>query len=73
MIDALYGQTMKNPNDSYGKARVAGSLGFIITALTAQLTAWVDSERPLSVFLGYAFCYAVFYRYNHDPPHHSDT
>jgi PPP family 3-phenylpropionic acid transporter len=60
MIDALYGQTMQNPNKSYGRARLAGSLGFILAALTAQLTGWIDGAKPLSVFLGYTFCYLVF-------------
>ena len=53
LLDALYGLTMPDPQKTYGKIRVSGSLGFLLTALFIQFTFWIQGSRPQSVFTGY--------------------
>lgn len=59
LVDALYGQTMRRPEESYGRARHAGSLGFFLSAGLIQLTGLVRGDRPGTVFAGYALCLAA--------------
>lgn len=59
LMDALYGQTMKQPQESYGKVRLAGSLGFFIVAMTIHITGIVQGNRPRSVFLAYSLLLTV--------------
>ncbi len=54
LLDAMYGQTMKNPQETYGKIRLSGSLGFFASALLIKMTHWVQGSRPFSVFSGYS-------------------
>lgn len=59
LLDALYGQTMINFRESYGKIRLGGSLGFFTMALFIRITQWVQGSRPLSVSAGYAICMSI--------------
>ena len=59
LLDALYGQTMKNSQESYGKIRLSGSLGFLSTALLIHMTGWIQGSKPLSIFTGYAICLII--------------
>ncbi len=59
LVDAMYGQTMGNPKESYGKARQSGSLGFALILGAVHLTGLVSGERPPTVFAGYAVLLAV--------------
>jgi PPP family 3-phenylpropionic acid transporter len=54
LLDALYGQTIKNPSESYGKVRLSGSLGFFCTALLVMFTQWIKGSNPTSIFVGYS-------------------
>jgi PPP family 3-phenylpropionic acid transporter len=54
LVDAHYGQIMPDSPNSYGKARLYGSLGFFFAALSIQMTGWVEGTRPESVFGAYA-------------------
>jgi len=53
LVDAHYGQIMPEPQKTYGKARLFGSLGFFVMAMTIQLTHFVEGSRPFSVFAGF--------------------
>ena len=59
LIDALYGQTMQNPKESYGKARLFGSISYALTLAVIHLTGLVSGEKPMTVFTGYALMLAV--------------
>lgn len=59
LIDARYGQTIKNPEKSYGKARLAGSIGFLLASLIIHFTHIVQGSRPRSVFFGYSIFLAA--------------
>jgi len=59
LLDALYGQTIRNPGESYGKIRLSGSLGFMLTALLIQFTQWIKGSQPGTVFIGYAICMGI--------------
>ena len=54
LVDAMYGQTMRYPKESYGKSRQSGSLGFAATLGVIHITGMVSGDRPLSVFSGFA-------------------
>jgi len=54
LVDAHYGQIMPDPQKTYGKARLFGSLGYFSIAMIIQITQWVEGSRPFTVFAGYS-------------------
>ena len=59
LTDAMYGQTMKTPRESYGKSRQGGSLGYTVTLGIIHITGLVSGNRPYSVFTGFALMLAL--------------
>ncbi len=59
LVDAHYGQVMPEPDKTYGKARLYGSLGFFVMALMIQITGLVDGGRPYSVFAAFTMMIAL--------------
>ncbi len=54
LSDAMYGQTMRYPRESYGRSRQGGSLGYTVTLGIIHITGLVSGNRPYSVFTGFA-------------------
>lgn len=54
LLDARFGQTVKNPDETYGKIRLGGSMGFLFSAFLIYITNWVQGNRPLTIFTGYS-------------------
>lgn len=59
LVDALFGLTVKNPGESYGKTRLGGSIGFLSMALLIQITQWVRGSDPTSIFTAYSICMMI--------------
>ncbi len=66
LIDAYASHTLPGFEQNYGKARLAGSLGFFSAALVVQLTGWIDASSLVSIITGFglmAVTYAVFVQF----------
>jgi PPP family 3-phenylpropionic acid transporter len=63
LIDALASRNMPRFEENYGKARLAGSIGFVCAAGGIQLTGWVTDTSLLSIVLGFGF-FAVLYMFS---------
>lgn len=59
LLDAHYGQNIPHAEESYGKVRLFGSLGFFTVAMTIQLTGIVEATRPLTVFRTFSLLLAI--------------
>jgi len=59
LMDAHYGQNIPNAEESYGKARLFGSLGFFTIAMLIQLTVIVEASRPLTIFRAFSILLAI--------------
>ncbi|MBN2657900.1 MAG: MFS transporter [Spirochaetales bacterium] len=53
LLDAHFGQALPDHNESYGRTRLGGSMGFMLMALLIQVSGAVSGSRPVSLFAGY--------------------
>ena len=60
LIDALASSSMPRFEDNYGKARLAGSIGFVCVAAGIQLTGWVTDASLPSIVAGFGI-FALLY------------
>lgn len=51
LTDALSSHLMTNPREQYGRARMMGSVGFIVTSLFVQLTGVIDGSSSNQIVI----------------------
>jgi MFS transporter, PPP family, 3-phenylpropionic acid transporter len=51
LLDSLVGRVLPDPSGQYGRVRVAGSVGFILTSLFLQFSGLVSGDAPLSILV----------------------
>ena len=51
LTDALSSQLMRDPREQYGRARMMGSVGFILTSLFVQLTGVIDGSSSTQILI----------------------
>lgn len=51
LLDSLVGRVLPDPSGQYGRIRVAGSVGFILTSLILQFSGLVSGDAPLSILV----------------------
>lgn len=54
LLDSLVGRVLPDPTGQYGRIRVAGSVGFILTSLFFQLTGLISGDSAMSILLSFA-------------------
>ncbi len=54
LLDSLVGRVLPDPTGQYGRIRVAGSVGFIVTSLFFQLTGLISGDSAMSILLSFA-------------------
>lgn len=59
LLDTLTGRVLPDPSGQYGRIRVAGSIGFIVTSLFLQFSGLVSGDSPLSILVSAAATIAL--------------
>ncbi len=74
LTDALVSRLMTNPREQYGRVRMLGSLGFVLTSLMVQVTGVIDgssSSRIMAAILAAAAVVALAVTAFPKAQHHS--
>jgi len=60
LSDSLITMNLSNPAKNYGKIRIAGCLGFSISALISRLTGLVKDDSNFTILMGICFYFSIY-------------